>query len=60
MRLIALTITLAAVAYATTADYSAAQATQQRYCNMVDLHQDTNGEHGWPDYQNNYSEVCNG
>lgn len=60
MRLTALTIIIAAIAYASTLDYSTAKDTQQRYCKMVELHQDTNGEHGWPDYQNTYGESCNG
>jgi len=58
--LLALIAILATVTYASTADYSTAQGTQQRYCKMVELHQDTRGEHGWPDYKNAYEESCNG
>lgn len=31
---------------------------QTRYCKMVQLYQDTNGENGWPDYNENAAEVC--
>ena len=30
----------------------------ERYCEMVNLHKQTNGEQGWPDYSKNYDEVC--
>ena len=29
------------------------------YCEMVKIHIDSNGENGWPDYNNNYKELCN-
>lgn len=31
---------------------------QAHYCKMVRIYQDTNGERGWPDYNNNAAEVC--
>lgn len=32
---------------------------QQHYCDMVQLHKDSNGELGWPDYNNTFKENCN-
>lgn len=29
-----------------------------RYCNMVQLYQETDGQNGWPDYNGNAKEVC--
>lgn len=34
------------------------QNEQAHYCNKVRIFQDTNGERGWPDYNNNAKEVC--
>lgn len=31
---------------------------QRQYCEMVALHHETNGQHGWPDYNGNFYEVC--
>lgn len=31
---------------------------QARYCKMVQLYKDSNGENGWPDYNENAAEVC--
>jgi len=31
---------------------------QDLYCEMVTTYQETKGDYGWPDYQNNYNEVC--
>ena len=28
------------------------------YCEMVEIHKDTGGEYGWPDFNDNYDEVC--
>jgi len=33
-------------------------AEQQNYCEMVDIWNDTQGEYGWPDYNDNFNEVC--
>ena len=30
----------------------------ERYCKMVDLYRQTDGEQGWPDYDRKYNEVC--
>jgi len=28
------------------------------YCNMVDLHSQSSGENGWPDYKKQYLKLC--
>lgn len=28
------------------------------YCEMVEMHIQSDGENGWPDYKGNYSEAC--
>jgi hypothetical protein len=33
---------------------------QIRYCEMVSAWQETDGEYGWPDYNDNFDEVCTG
>ena len=33
---------------------------QSMYCEMVATYHETKGNYGWPDYQDNYNEVCNG
>ena len=30
----------------------------QNYCEMVDLHKQSNGDLGWPDYKNTYEKGC--
>jgi hypothetical protein len=34
------------------------QAQNDLYCEMVELSILTSGDLGWPDYNNNYDEVC--
>jgi uncharacterized protein YceK len=34
------------------------QAQQKQYCEMVETHKNTGGQHGWPDYKNVYEEKC--
>lgn len=29
-----------------------------QYCEMVDTWNETDGEYGWPDYNENFDEVC--
>lgn len=31
---------------------------QSLYCEMTQLHDQTNGQHGWPDYKNLKGEGC--
>lgn len=33
---------------------------QGKYCAMVQIYKETNGERGWPDYNGDAAEVCNG
>lgn len=33
---------------------------QSHYCSMVQINKDSNGERGWPDYNGNAAEVCDG
>ncbi len=40
------------------ADYEDAVLQEQAYCSNVELYFDTNGEQGWPDYNENYDEMC--
>lgn len=39
-------------------DAQDADNRQALYCSMVEAYQKTNGEHGWPDYNQNAAEVC--
>ena len=40
------------------ADYEDAVLQEQAYCRNVALYHATAGEQGWPDYNENYSELC--
>ena len=40
------------------ADYEDALLQEQAYCSNVTLYRATGGEQGWPDYNENYSELC--
>lgn len=33
-------------------------AEAARYCQMVHLYKETNGQLGWPDYRGNFRKVC--
>ena len=41
---------IAGLAFVGTLDAQEADHNQQLYCEMVELHHDTNGRHGWPPY----------
>jgi len=49
-----------AITYASLSNIDAHQADQDFafYCKMVEIWEDTNGEHGWPDYRELKGE-CN-
>lgn len=32
--------------------------TRDPYCEMVSIYQQSGGQYGWPDYRDNYNEVC--
>lgn len=34
------------------------EAMQNEYCEMTQLHKETKGQFGWPDYRGNAKEVC--
>lgn len=34
------------------------RAQQKQYCEMVELHRESGGEYGHPDYQRNAKEIC--
>lgn len=60
--IIALGVAILVVAVAATQkeNYSLTQAEEQleRYCNMVERWQESNGEYGWPDFHGTYDEEC--
>jgi len=31
-----------------------------QYCDMVQMGKSTSGKYGWPDYNNNYNQICIG
>ena len=35
-------------------------ADDQRYCEMVKIYKQTNGENGWPDFRETYKHQCAG
>lgn len=49
--LTAVVLVIAALGYAGNSDYEAAKAEQDIYCEMV-------ASKAWPDYNNNYKEIC--
>ncbi len=51
-------VVIAALALVMAMDYEDAKTEQQYYCQMVNAFIETDGEHGWPDYKENYAEVC--
>jgi len=53
---ISLAITLGLVAWLCNTEEPTEE--QQNYCEMVDIWNDTDGEYGWPDYNDNFDEVC--
>lgn len=41
-----------------TMDFTERSNQDANYCRMVEMHQDTDGEFGWPDFDNKYKELC--
>lgn len=39
-------------------DYEDAVREEQLYCANVALYKATGGQRGWPDYNDNYNEIC--
>ena len=54
-----LTLSLMALAFTYTVDQAAMDKQQSHYCEMVELHQSSGGELGWPDFKETYEESCN-
>lgn len=50
---------LASFCMLTQLDYEDELLEQLRYCSMVEDYAASNGESGHPDYNRNYTEVCN-
>lgn len=44
--------------FVSTLDYQQAQYQEHRYCEQVERYRESGGEHGWPDYESKYEEVC--
>jgi hypothetical protein len=41
-----------------TMGYEDEERQQVLYCDMVQIYQESGGEYGWPDYNNNAKEIC--
>ena len=53
-----LSFTIMVLAFVGTFDRYDAKRQTERYCKMVDLYRQTDGDQGWPNYSKNYDEVC--
>jgi len=52
-------IRLAAIAIiATVWFWAMPEPVPSQYCEMVTIWHESDGEHGWPDYRNNYDQEC--
>lgn len=51
-------VLLAAFAAVGGLDKDAEHIEQATYCDMVQAHQQTAGQFGWPDYRGNAAQVC--
>lgn len=40
------------------ADESPVESNADTYCEMVSIFKESDGKHGWPDYNESYNEVC--
>jgi len=49
-------LVLFALAIAGTSDYAEEVRADRFYCEMVEIHQASGGEHGWPDFDNKWDE----
>jgi hypothetical protein len=41
-----------------TMGYEDEERQEQLYCDMFKIYQESGGEYGWPDYNNNAKEIC--
>ena len=53
-----LALGLGAMSMVGSMDFEDALHQNDRYCQMVQLFKDSDGATGWPDYNENYEEVC--
>ena len=53
------TLFLLAACVVSTMDYEAEERQAQLHCDMVKIFIESDGEYGWPDY-NNTAEACDG
>lgn len=51
-------VVLILAGFAGASDLEDAQQQEQAYCENVTEWYNTDGEYGWPDYNENYSTVC--
>ena len=49
---------IAAILLVSISDSEIQQDADQNYCEMVTLYQQSNGDLGWPDYQNTFEKGC--
>jgi hypothetical protein len=54
-----LTLAIALALVAGSMDAADAKLEQEHYCRMVYQWQESRGEFGWPDYRNEYEDICN-
>ena len=55
---VALVLVVVAFGVAGNADVENEKAEVSQYCEMVKLGIDSNGEYGWPDYDDKYKTEC--
>jgi hypothetical protein len=49
---------IAAILLVSISDSEIQEDADQNYCEMVTLYQQSNGDLGWPDYQNTFEKGC--
>lgn len=55
MKILLITASLiSSILLVSASDSQLEQDSEQNYCEMVGLYQQSNGDLGWPDYKNNY------
>lgn len=54
MKVLLIATLLGSILLASASDSDIEQDTEQNYCEMVALYEQSNGDLGWPDYKNTY------
>jgi len=54
MKALLIATLLGSILLASASDSDVEQDTEQNYCEMVALYEQSNGDLGWPDYKNTY------